>query len=221
MFKLGFHLVFLLNFNKISYIILLGDENEIYRKWLLWIEKYFNKRDKKRNYAFANVNGGKIYIGVDDDGNVLGIKDVDENLQALTGMINEGIKPSLIEYTQIKVEPYDNKDIIVVDIQSGPNKPYYLSDKGLKSSGVYLRHGSSSVQASFEVIRKMIFEHSGLRFEEMVSKNQNLTFKYMDSKFKENNIIFEENKYKILNIVNENGKYTNLGLLLSDQCSYT
>ena len=210
-----------MNFNKISYIILLGDENEIYRKWLLWIEKYFNKRDKKRNYAFANVNGGKIYIGVDDDGNVLGIKDVDENLQALTGMINEGIKPSLIEYTQIKVEPYDNKDIIVVDIQSGPNKPYYLSDKGLKSSGVYLRHGSSSVQASFEVIRKMIFEHSGLRFEETISKNQNLTFKYMDSKFKENNIIFEENKYKILNIVNENGKYTNLGLLLSDQCSYT
>ena len=129
-------------------------------------------------------------------------------------MINEGIKPSLIEYTQIKVEQYDNKDIIVVDIQSGPNKPYYLSDKGLKSSGVYLRHGSSSVQASFEVIRKMIFEHSGLKFEEMVSKNQNLSFKYMESKFK-------ENKYEILNIVNENGKYTNLGLLLSDQCSYT
>lgn len=179
------------------------------------------KKIKKEIIAFANVNGGKIYIGVDDDGNVLGINDTDENLQALTGMINEGIKPSLIEYTQIKVEQYDNKDIIVVDIQSGPNKPYYLSDKGLKSSGVYLRHGSSSVQASFEVIRKMIFEHSGLRFEEMVSKNQNLTFKYMDSKFKENNIIFEENKYKILNIVNENGKYTNLGLLLSDQCSYT
>ena len=179
------------------------------------------KKIKKEIIAFANVNGGKIYIGVDDDGNVLGIKDVDENLQALTGMINEGIKPSLIEYTQIKVEQYDNKDIIVVDIQSGPNKPYYLSDKGLKSSGVYLRHGSSSVQASFEVIRKMIFEHSGLRFEEMISKNQNLTFKYMDSKFKENNIIFEENKYKILNIVNENGKYTNLGLLLSAQCSYT
>ena len=101
-------------------------------------------------------------------------------------MINEGIKPSLIEYTQIKVEQYDNKDIIVVDIQSGPNKPYYLSDKGLKSSGVYLRHGSSSVQASFEVIRKMIFEHSGLKFEEMVSKNQNLSFKYMESNFKDN-----------------------------------
>ena len=67
----------------------------------------------------------------------------------------------------------------------------------------------------------MIFEHTGLRFEEMVSKNQNLTFEYLEKKFKDNNLSFDKNKYKILNIINEENKYTNLGLLLSDQCSYT
>ena len=185
------------------------------------LKSILTKEIKKEIIAFANSNGGKIYIGISDDGRIIGIEDTDNVLQALTGMINEGIKPSLIEYTQIKIEQYDKKDVIVIEIQSAPNKPYYLADKGLKPSGVYLRHGSTSIQASDEIIKKMIFEHTGLRFEEMISKNQNLTFEYLEKKFKDNNLNFDKNKYKILNIINEENVYTNLGLLLSDQCSYT
>ena len=185
------------------------------------LKSVLTKDIKKEIIAFANTNGGKIYIGIDDDSNIIGIDNIDNNLQALTGMINEGIRPSLIEYTQIKIEQYNNLDVIVIEIQSGPNKPYYLADKGLKPSGVYLRHGSSSIQASDEIIKKMIFEHAGLRFEEMISKNQDLSFEYLEKKFKDNKLTFDENKYKILNIINDENKYTNLGLLLSDQCSYT
>lgn len=185
------------------------------------LKSILTKDIKKEIIAFANTNGGKIYVGVNDNGNIIGIEDIDNDLQAITGMINEGIKPSLIEYTQIKIEQFNDKNIIVIEIQSGPNKPYYLADKGLKPSGVYLRHGCSSIQASDEIIKKMIFEHVGLRFEEMVSKNQNLTFEYLEGKFKENNLMFTENKYRLLNIKNEEDKYTNLGLLLSDQCPYT
>lgn len=185
------------------------------------LKSILTKDIKKEIIAFANTNGGKIYIGIDDDSKIVGIDNVDDSLQSLTGMINEGIKPSLIEHTQIKTEKYNNKDVIIIDIQSGPNKPYYLADKGLKPSGVYLRHGSSSIQVSDEIIRKMIFEHASLRFEEMISKNQNLSFEYLEKKFKDNNLTFDENKYKSLNIINDENKYTNLGLLLSDQCSYT
>ena len=185
------------------------------------LKSILTKDIKKEIIAFANTNGGKIYIGIDDDSNIIGINNIDNDIQALTGMINEGIKPSLIEYTKIKIEQFDNVDIIVIEIQSSPNKPYYLADKGLKPSGVYLRHGSSSIQASDEIIKKMIFEHAGLRFEEMISKNQELTFEYLERKFKENNLVLAENKYRLLNIINDENKYTNLGLLLSDQCSYT
>lgn len=136
-------------------------------------------------------------------------------------MINDGIKPSLIEYTQINVQKYNNKNIIIIEIQNAPNKPYYIADKGLKPSGVYLRHGASSIPASDELIRKMIFEHSSLRFEEMISRKQELTFNYLEKKFNEKKLSFNENKYRSLNIINDKNKYTNLGLLLSDQCSYT
>ena len=185
------------------------------------LKSILTKDIKKEIIAFANTKGGKIYIGIDDKNTILGMNNIDNTLQSLTGMINEGIKPSLIEYTQIKTEKFDDKDIIVIEIQSGPNKPYYLADKGLKPSGVYLRHGASSIPASDEMIRKMIFEHASLRFEEMISRKQDLTFDYLEKKFKDNHIIFDENKCKLLNIINDKNKYTNLGLLLSDQCSYT
>ena len=61
------------------------------------LKSILTKDLKKEIIAFANTNGGKIYIGVDDNGKVIGVKDIDNDLQAITGMINEGIKPSLIE----------------------------------------------------------------------------------------------------------------------------
>ena len=148
------------------------------------LKSILTKEIKKEIIAFANTNGGKIYIGIDDNSNIIGINNIDNNLQSLTGMINEGIKPSLIEYTKIKTEKYNNKDIIIIEIQSGPNKPYYLSDKWLKPSGVYLRHGASLIQVLDEMIRKMIFEHASIRFEEMISKNQDLTFEYLEKNLK-------------------------------------
>ena len=148
------------------------------------LKSILTKDIKKEIIAFANTNGGKIYIGIDDKNTILGVNNIDDTLQALTGMINEGIKPSLIEYTKIKTEKLDDKDIIIIEIQSSPNKPYYLADKGLKPSGVYLRHGSSSISASDEMIRKMIFEHASLRFEEMISRKQDLTFDYLEKNLK-------------------------------------
>lgn len=185
------------------------------------LKSILTKEIKKEIVAFANTNGGKIYIGIDDEGKIIGVEDIDSNLQALTGMINEGIKPSLIQYTKISNEKIDNNDVIVIEVQSAPNKPYYLADKGLKSSGVYLRHGASSIQVTDEIIRKMIFENNELRYEELISKEQNLSFDYLIKKFNDSNLFIDENKYKALKILNENNKYTNLGLLLSDECPYS
>ena len=73
------------------------------------LKQELTKGIKKEIVAFANTNGGKIYIGVDDNGNVTGLQNVHEDLEALTGMINEGIKPNLIEYSKINIEQYDDR----------------------------------------------------------------------------------------------------------------
>lgn len=176
---------------------------------------------KKEIVAFANTNNGTIYIGIDDNGKIIGLKQAKKDLEALSGMIREGIKSDLTLYTKIYIERIEDKDIIIVKVSEAPNKPYYLSDKGLKSSGVYLRHGNVSVQANEEVIKKLLIESNSNSFESNISNIQDLHFEYLKNTFKNHNIEIDDNKFKTLNIVNLNNEYTNLGLLLSDECPYS
>lgn len=179
------------------------------------------KEIKKEIVAFANTNDGTIYIGVDDKGKIIGLKNAEKDLEALSGMIREGIKSDLILYTKIYIENIDGKDIIIVKVNEAPNKPYYLVEKGLKPSGVYLRHGNVSVQANEEIIKKMLVDSSNNSFEDCISNLQDLHFEYMNNIFKNHNITVDKNKLKALKILNLNNKYTNLGLLLSDECPYS
>ena len=179
------------------------------------------KEIKKEIVAFANTNNGTIYIGINDNGTVVGLKQAKKDLEALSGMIREGIKSDLTLYTKIYIERIEDKDIIIVKIKEAPNKPYYLADKGLKPSGVYLRHGNASVQASEEVIKRMLIENNSNTFENNISTIQNLHFEYLKNVFKKHKIELDNNKFKTLNITDLNNKYTNLGLLLSDECPYS
>lgn len=83
-------------------------------------------------------------------------------------------------YCNSKVEKIKNKDVIVIQVQRGALRPYYIAEKGLKPSGVYVRQGSSSVPASEESIRQMIKETDGDSYEKCRSLNQNLTFDYTE-----------------------------------------
>lgn len=176
---------------------------------------------KKEIIAFANTKGGKIYIGIDDNGKIIGLKNSKEDIESLSGMIREGIRSDLTLYTSINLLNLGSKEVIELDVMEAPNKPYYLADKGIKTSGVYLRYGNTSAPASEEVIKKMLIENQGDSFETLVSQNQNLNFESLNSIFNKHNIILDDNKYKSLNIINLNNQYTNLGLLLSDECPYS
>jgi ATP-dependent DNA helicase RecG len=87
---------------------------------------------------------------------------------------------------------------------------------------VYIRQGTSSVQASAEQIRQMIKNADGDAFEGLRSLEQELTFDSCEKAFKEYKVDFGEDKFNVLGIRNHTqGLYTNLGLLLSDQCAHS
>ncbi len=173
----------------------------------------------KEVIAFANSDGGTIYIGIDDQGNHVGIEDIDEAYTRLTNGIRDTIAPDVTMFVRYTLE---ENEIIRIEVSEGSYKPYYLRTKGLKPSGVYVRQGSSSVQASPEQIRRMIKESDGDIFEEMRTSNQNLTFEETTNEFQKYNVEFTEQKHIALGLKNiHDGRYTNLALLLSDQCSHT
>lgn len=185
------------------------------------LKEKLTKEIKKEIIAFANSNGGRIIIGVNDDGKVIGVNDVKTDMECLSSMIKDGISSNLTYYTSINHEVVENKDVIVLTINEGPDKPYYLTDKGYTPSGVYLRSGNTKVPANDETIKKMIFDSFQLPYEELVSKEQSLHFKYLKEKFNEKDIPFNSNVKKTLKIVNIKGEYTNLGLMLSDECPFS
>ena len=184
------------------------------------LKRELTKDIKKEIIAFANSKGGTIYIGIDDTGKVVGLKDYNKDAEALSGMIREGIKSDLTLYTNIIIENVEGKKIIILKVMSGSNKPYYLADKGLKPAGVFVRHGNVSASATDESIRKLILENHDI-FENQVSQNQNMNFTYLNSIFSNKQKELNNTKYKLLNIMNNDNLYTNLGLLLSDECPFT
>ncbi len=176
---------------------------------------------KKEVIAFANTNGGKIYIGVKDNGEIVGLDNPDSVIQQIGNMIRDSIKPDITMFIHYDIIAYDMKNIVCVDIQRGTNRPYYLSSKGLRPEGVYVRQGTSSVPTTDTAIRHMIKETDGDSFEEMRSLEQELTFEALGDEFSKRDLTFGQIQMQTLKMLSPDGIYTNLGLLLSKQCVHT
>ena len=171
--------------------------------------------------AFANTEGGKLYIGINDDGTICGVSDVDNNMLKLTNMIRDVVRPDVTMFTDCTVEQIDGKQIIVLTVQRGTARPYYLHSKGVRPEGVYVRQGASSVPASETAILNMIKETSGDCYEDARSINQQLTFEKATAYFNKKGVDFGDAQKRTLNLISKDGTYSNLGMLLSDQCIAT
>lgn len=171
--------------------------------------------------AFANTDGGRIYIGINDNGSVQGVENTDATMLRVTNMIRDAIRPDVTMFTECSMETIEEKPVVVLTVQRGTARPYYLAGKGIRPEGVYVRQSASSVPASETAILNMIKETSGDRYEDARSINQQLTFEKAESYFAKHNLPFGEQQKRTLNIIGSDGTYTNLGMLLSDQCVHT
>lgn len=176
---------------------------------------------KKEIVAFANCNGGKLYIGVQDDGTVVGVDHPDQAALQVSNMVRDAIKPDLTMFVHYDTLEVSGKKIVALDIQRGTECPYYIAKKGLRPEGVYVRQGYSSVPATDAAIRRMIKETDGDRFEAMRSLNQELTFEAAQKEFELRGVDFGSRQMQTLKLIGHDGIYSNLALLLSDQCVHT
>lgn len=175
----------------------------------------------KEVIAFANTKGGTLYIGVEDDGNIMGIENADNVILQLNNMVRDSVKPDVTMFVRYETQIVDEKQIVAVIVQKGTERPYYLGSKGLKPSGVYVRNGTSTDPATDTAIRKMIKETDGDSFEAMRSLEQNLTFYTAEAQFAKRNVPFDSTKMQTLGMISQDGIYSNVALLLSDQCNNT
>lgn len=181
----------------------------------------FTPEIKKEIVAFANSKGGRIFIGINDLGEVEGVENPYKICEQLSAFLHVAIKPDITMLTSLKIVKIDHMQIIQIDIMRGVDRPYYLTEKGLNPSGVYIRLDNISVQATDTMIKDMIRETYGACYESTRSSNQELNFTYAQAQFKKIGIPFTTMEQTNLCIIGENNLYTNLGLLISDQCPFT
>ncbi|OZG57514.1 transcriptional regulator [Bifidobacterium tissieri] len=174
---------------------------------------------KRTAVAFANTDGGIIWLGVDDDGHVCGVPDADESMRQATQAISDGIRPDLMPFISVDSEDREGATVVAVHVGRGSNRPYYLADKGIRSAGVYVRSGAASIPASESAIVDMIRTTAGNSYESAVSLEQSLTFHSTENAFHGAGLAFTTASMRTLGMVNADGVFTNLAWLLSDQCT--
>lgn len=175
----------------------------------------------KEIISFANTLGGEIYIGIKDDGTIIGIDNPDDVMTRISNLVHDSIFPDIIPFVQIQAIKKDNKYLVKITVSTGTERPYYLAKEGLKPKGVYVRRGSACIPVNEAGIREMIMETSGKSFEESRSLNQELTFETLKTEMQMRNLEFGNHQMKTLKMIGADNLYTNLALLLSDQCPYT
>ena len=135
----------------------------------------------KEIVAFLNSGSGTIYIGYNDNGELIGLENVKETEEKISNGIRGKIVPDCSVFVSINNATLDNKDYIIINVSKGVNI-YSLKDKGI-IKGTYIRNGSCSMSATEETVKQMIIKNSNITFETSVANNQNLTFNYIREAF--------------------------------------
>ena len=173
---------------------------------------------EKEVIAFLNyIEGGVIYIGIDKNGEILGISDMDGDMLKIKDRIKHNISPSAMGLFDVVSEVVDGKEIIKIIVASGSEKPYFKKKYGLTEKGCFLRIGTASEQMPQPMIDKLFASRTRNSIGKIKSNRQDLGFEqlriYYEEKGKPLNNQFKRN----LELQTEDGLLNYAAYLLADE----
>ena len=136
----------------VEYKVTLPDKSEKYMKTIV---------------AFANTQGGKLIVGVDDKTyEIVGVENeiLFQLMDGIANAVSDSCMPQIIP--DIEPQTIDGKTVIVVSVEAGKNRPYYLKSKG-KDNGTYIRVAGTSRQAFPEKIKELEMEGARISWDEL------------------------------------------------------
>lgn len=153
--------------------------------------------------AFANASGGVLLIGVDDKNVIQGVPIDNSKRSAIQNSIGEISPPLQCEFYVVEV---DGKNVAVIEVPSGQNKPYVLS------GAIYVRQGPNSQKlTTVEEMRNFFQQTDRIFFDEVSCVEANI----------ENDISKESIKTfrfeaELVNATSDEQLFTNLKLVSND-----
>lgn len=167
--------------------------------------------------AFANTRGGSLFFGVDNDGVVRGLDDVQHVCEAISIHIRDRMDP-LPDVEMIPLEVEDKK-ILQVKVHEGNYTPYYYVGDGQRVA--YVRNGEESLPATAEEMVRLVLKGSNRTFDSLRTdcKTEDYSFALLASTFRERTQQDWDKKYlQSFGLVTKDGYLTNAGMLFTDYC---
>lgn len=163
--------------------------------------------------AFSNYNSGRIIFGIDDNGKIIGLENIEELCLDLENKINDNIIPK----PDFKIIKDTKKNIVTLIVEEGMNKPYLYRGKA------YKRNDTSTVEVDRIELNRLTLLGLNQYYDELKSKNQNLEFKVLKKELEEKLSLknFSKDILKTLNLYNDKNGYNNAAELIADKNSFS
>lgn len=176
-----------------------------------------NDKLEKEVVSFLNADGGDIYIGVKDNGEIIGINDDLDKIQLdIKNRIKSNIEPMTLGLFDIKVKSYDSKKYIHLTIAGGNARPYYIKKFGMTPKGCFKRIGSAAEPIDEKQIEKLYASRVRNSLLNMKSPKNNLKFSQLKIYYEEMGFAINDNFLELLDLVDKDGNYNYLAYLLAD-----
>lgn len=184
----------------------------------LMLEERRPKSWLKSVSAFANGLGGSLFLGIDDDGSVKGVADVQHVCEIISAKIRDYMDP----LPEIEMIPHKNDEglnILQLKVNPGNYTPYYYVGDGQRVA--FVRVGDESIPATAEHMVRLVLKGSNKTYDSLVTdyRQDDNTFIILANEFKKRTEYDWDKKYLLsFGLVTGNGYLTNAGALFSDDC---
>ena len=165
------------------------------------------------NYA----GGGEVLIGVEDNGSVTGVVDIDGTQLKIIDRIRNNIRPQTLGLFDVVKDQIDDKNFIRVIVSCGQQRPYYIRNYGMTEKGCFIRVGNSSQPMNEQMIEELISKRQQISLQSMISQRQDLTFKQLCIYYEEKNLEPTEQFLESLDLRQSGGEFNYAAYLLADE----
>lgn len=183
----------------------------------LMLEEKKPKSWLKSISAFANGLGGSLFLGVDNDGVVKGLDDIQHVCEIISSKIRDYMDP----LPEVEMIPHriNKLEVLQLKVHSGNYTPYYYVGDGQRVA--FVRVGDESMPATAEQMVRLVLKGSNKTFDSLHTdyKVEDNSFSILANSFKQRTAQ-EWNKKFLLSfgLVTSEGNLTNAGALFADDC---
>ena len=183
-------------------------------------EKLEEKKPKswlKSVSAFANGLGGSLFFGIDNDGNIKGLDDVQSVCETISSKIRDYMDP----LPDVEMIPHnaDGVQVLQLKVNAGHYTPYYYVGDGQRVA--FVRIGDESLPATAEQMVRLVLKGTNKTFDSLITdyKAEDNTFIILANTFKRRTDQEWNKKFLVsFGLVTNVGVLTNAGALFADDC---